>query len=246
MTKADLKRFIEYEKDVSKKYYCVIEEIITRINEFDSLDEKLFYLNYSIELIKSAMVSEYAALSFYPYYCKATEKYKFCLNSGILSFSQYNKTVSEINTAGKTIMTTTIKHRSIVELVKSGKFEGVGKVIYNPQLNMIIAYGDGYHRLAAIRYFEKKEPVSAIIIDFSKQYDAIVTNGILWKNTLDNDIELTSDYRFSVLYTLCALIKHLESNNHNCLSASMTGITIRKNLIIDYEPNKVKEITNNK
>lgn len=242
MTLTDRKRLIEYQINVSKKYFCVIEEIAARLNEFPDISDKLFYLDYSLDLIKAAMVSEYAALSFYPYYCKATEKYRFCLNSGIQSFSQYRKTLSEIFTKDKTIMTTTVKEKSLVNLVRADSFEGIAPVIYNPQLELIVAFGDGYHKLAAISYLKKNILVPAYIVDFLLQFDHIITDGVYWRKNGSNEPELTSDYRFSVLYTLSALKNCLVHKESKTSSAAMTGFTINKSLMIEYEADAVKKL----
>jgi hypothetical protein len=237
----DLYRVLEFETHSSENYFAALEEIISVLNDFNSFEEKITCLTYITELIKNAVVSEYAALSAYPYYCKATPDYKDCLTSCIQTFSQFGREESEIETLGKEILTTVVKYKNLLELLKSGKCGGISRAIYVKQLDLIVAYEDGYHRLAALKYLKKNEKIPVYVIDLEKQYSTIFTNGVYWLHINNTDSkEIISDYRFAVIYTILK-IKSCLLGNLPCFALAIDGISVEKSGKITYNPEKVKK-----
>jgi hypothetical protein len=93
---------------------------------------------------------------------------------------------------------------------------------------LIIAYEDGYHRLAALKYLKKNEKIPVYVIDFEKQYSKIFTNGVYWLYGDDkNTKELISDYRFSLLYTICK-IKSCILGELSCTALEKDGIGFKE------------------
>lgn len=231
----DAKKLIEIETNNSKKYFIVLKELLERLNCFSEIKEKLIFLDYNITLIKESVIAEYVALATLPYYCNATDDYIIRLHSCIMTFSSYNSYDGIVNSYKKSILTTAVKPKSIVEFIKNKKLDNIHQAVFVSELNMIAAYEDGYHRLAAVKYLRESIDIPVRIIDFENQYDHISTNGVYWFDFNGNYKELSSDYRFPLLYTLCK-IKSVICGSSCRQILDFDGIHYSNDNTIAYDP----------
>lgn len=233
---------IRYEQSAFKKYSLVLLEIVDQLNGIPEVNDKLAYIDYVVNLLLDAVIAEYSALSLYPYYIIADTDYKGILNSCIATFSQYGSTECTVETEGKKIISTVVskKTKTLIRHLNKNVHNITDKVIYVPQLNLISAYQNRYHELSAIRYKKKNITLNAVCVDLAKQFSNMSTNGIMWYDRKGENREFTSDYRFSLIYTLLK-IQSIFNNDDQQEILSPDGLFLEKDNALRFDPKYVED-----
>ncbi len=104
---------------------------------------------------------------------------------------------------------------------------------YIPYLDLIIGLGDGQNRLQAISYTGYDVEIPVYEYDLTKQFFDVFTDGEHWfhANARSCETELTSDFRFSVLYTL-AKIRYFYENDIPIGFLEKDGLELRDKKIV--------------
>lgn|GEM_PF-4280646 len=192
--------------DVSQRYeFSTSIELIKSMSEAnEDITEKIDFLEYSLDVVRTDLISLYRAKQFY--------KEVINPNTNLFPFPArfINNEKLVINLADTPLFTIPWKRESITDLIKHFKKEPfIGNdnhlAFYYQYINICYVH-NGIHSSTIAKYY-KKGSITADTYNMADVYKSIHTNGEKWFYTENNNIIAdVFDYRVAVIFEIGRLI----------------------------------------